>query len=148
MKPLGRHLMPGESIHALNHSYCMNPATISGCRADREKPALSAFSKFSAFAGGYSYDTAWLPTTCNHRFRKSAPLLSMPLVMIYAHQFRFSGYDFTTLCTIHSCSCVTHSGVLIRVLPSVDSPITVLILYSRGFSPLIWDISSLQLLLA
>jgi hypothetical protein len=51
MKPLGRHLMPGESIHALNHSSRMNPVIISYHRVNREKPALFTFSEFPAFTG-------------------------------------------------------------------------------------------------
>ena len=40
--------------------------------------------------------------------------------------------------------CVTYSGVLIRVLSPADKPVMILILYSRGFSPLIRDTSSVR----
>ncbi len=57
-------------------------------------------------------------------------------------EFRFSGYAFTTLCTMRLCSGATHSGVLALYYLRLDKSYSdysdsILILYSRRIAPLI-----------
>lgn len=99
---------------------------------------MNAFSNFRPFRRRSTYDAyigffivAMDSGSPHHYFHAPFPM------------FRLSGYDFTTLCTPHDYSRVTHSGVLARVLPTAwqaamrDFSFPALTLYGRGISPLI-----------
>lgn len=100
VKPLGRYLTPGESNRTLNHSYRAIPRRYFASRGACGKTSHTRFLQFSPFR---------VPSTLTmlHSFHLRvaigfrSPHHYCPCQSF--NRFRFSGYDFTTLCTPFIC---------------------------------------------
>ena len=137
LKPLGRYLTPGKSTCTLNHSFCTDPHTYCNAWGVCRKTSHIHFFQGSSFRMP-------IALTMLHSFHLritigfGSPHHILSILSLLG-DFRFSGYAFTTLCTIHRYSGVTHSGVLALVLsPTLTCrawpcwSLTILILHGRG----------------
>ena len=115
LKPLGRYLTPGKSNHALNHSCCMIPDGDFIPQGVCRKTSHTHFFQGSPFRMSFALTMLHsFPYRIAIGFGSPHHYSPCPLA-----GFRFSGYDFTTLCTQRIYRCAAHSGVLALVLPAV-----------------------------
>ena len=94
LKPLGRYLTPGEPNHTLNHSCCVVPHEYFISWGIYGKTSRICFLQSSSFR---------MPSTLSmlHSFHYWIAIgFGARTIIIHAFRFRFSSYDFTTLCTL------------------------------------------------